>query len=194
VLPQRLSAWLLSFLLRSRPRPNRRRERDEAHLPAQQQEACPEARFPAQDVDPRRPSGPEGPSAAWSCTPLRLIAAPVSLLRRARRVPSIQLTPMRQSPMCNSNGFGGGQRFSPFGGPGDVLAPAPSGYTTSLRCPPTSLAGSLTPYPVGWAKRRSAIGVGVVFARSLGELCRMCHLGPISSGSSPEYGTSRFRN
>jgi ribonuclease P protein component len=58
---------------------NRTRERDEAHLPAEHPEACPEAWFPAPDVNPSRAGGAQSPSTPRSRTAVGLIGASPAL-------------------------------------------------------------------------------------------------------------------
>jgi len=94
---------------------------------------------------------------------------------------------MRSTQMmpCEMSGWNDcevGGPLPPCAAPADVPAPAQSGYTTTLHCRPTSLAGSPTPCPAGWAKRQSATGAGAASARSLEESYRMYRRGPISSG------------
>jgi hypothetical protein len=59
------------------PRQNRRREQDEAHIPAEQPQACPEAWLSAPHVDPSRSGHRESPPPPWSREALSLTSPPL---------------------------------------------------------------------------------------------------------------------
>jgi len=175
------------------------REQDEAHIPTEQPEACPETWLPAPYVDPRRPGRPESASPPWSREALRLrrspaegrIRPPERKCREARR-PRLKSQSSESVPTWSESEVVPPLPLS--GAPAGVPAPARSGYTTNLRNLQINPVGSPIPYHVVWARPRSETGVGAAFVRPLERSCGRCRLGPTSSASSQVCGTSRSRN
>jgi hypothetical protein len=173
------------------PRQSRRREQDEAHISAEQSQACPEARLPPPYVDPRRPGHRESPSPSWSREALSLTALPASCPhRRVHRA----TTAWTQALVCPSNAWPAGRRSLRSDAPGAAPVRVPSGYTTHLRYLLMSPAESPIPRLAGWVRRRSVTGIGAAFARPLAKLSRRYRQVRTSSVSSLACGTSRSKN